>query len=79
LWKAFPLYGGGRPSLCSTESVEYPATLMFNHVLSIAAFGFIAFVLVFMHPASHAAREAAQQTARQEAADRMPPHLAASR
>jgi hypothetical protein len=55
-----------------------PAALMFNHVLSIAAFGFVAFVLMFMHPASHAAREAAQHSAQQEAAARIPPQLAAS-
>jgi hypothetical protein len=36
---------------------------MFNHVLSIAAFGFVAFLLVFVHPASQASRTAARQAA----------------
>jgi len=34
---------------------------MFNHVLSIAAFGVAAFVLVFVHPGPHAGRVIAQQ------------------
>jgi hypothetical protein len=37
--------------------------VLFNHVLSLAAaFGFVAFVLVFVHPASHAGRAAVHQT-----------------
>jgi len=36
---------------------------MFNHVLSIAAFGFLAFLLVFVHPPSQASRTAGQQAA----------------
>jgi hypothetical protein len=36
---------------------------MFNHAMSIAAFGFVAFVLVFMHPGSRASRAAMQQAA----------------
>jgi hypothetical protein len=34
---------------------------MFNHVLSIAAFGVVAFVLVFVHPGLQAGRAIAQQ------------------
>jgi hypothetical protein len=33
---------------------------MFNYALSVAVFGFVAFVLVFVHPASQAGRVAAQ-------------------
>jgi hypothetical protein len=64
---------------------------MFNHVLSIAAFGFVAFVLLFMHPVSQASRAVAHQVAAGgtmtpaivapaivTAAD-MRPHLAASK
>jgi len=36
---------------------------MFNHLPSIAAFGFVAFLLVFVHPASQASRTAARQAA----------------
>jgi hypothetical protein len=36
---------------------------MFNHFLSTAAVGFVAFLLVFVHPASQASRAAAQQAA----------------
>jgi hypothetical protein len=36
---------------------------MLNHVLSIAAFGFVAFLLVFVHPVSQASRAAARQAA----------------
>jgi hypothetical protein len=34
---------------------------MFNYAMSVAAFGFVAFVLVFVHPASQADLVAAQQ------------------
>ena len=34
---------------------------MFNHVLSVAAFGVVAFGLVFVHPGPHAGRAIAQQ------------------
>jgi hypothetical protein len=34
---------------------------MFNHILSIAAFGVVAFVLVFVHPGPHAGRAVALQ------------------
>jgi hypothetical protein len=36
---------------------------MFNYTMSVAAFGFVAFVLAFVHPASQAGRAAAQQVA----------------
>ncbi len=36
---------------------------MFNYAISLAAFGFVAFVLVFVHPASQASRADAQQAA----------------
>jgi hypothetical protein len=36
---------------------------MFNHLPSIAAFGFVAFLLVFVHPASQASRTATRQAA----------------
>jgi biotin transporter BioY len=39
------------------------AAQMFNHFLSIAAFGFVAFLIVFVHPTSQASRTAARQTA----------------
>jgi hypothetical protein len=35
---------------------------MFNYAMSVAAFGFVAFVLVFVHPASQTGRATAQQT-----------------
>jgi hypothetical protein len=34
---------------------------MFNYAMSIAALGFVAFVLVFVHPASLASRATAPQ------------------
>ena len=36
---------------------------MFYCAISFAAFGFVAFVLVFVHPASQASRAGAQQAA----------------
>jgi hypothetical protein len=44
------------------------AAPMFDHILSIAAFGFLAFVLVFVHPASQASRQATPQKTAQQAA-----------
>jgi hypothetical protein len=41
---------------------------MFNHVLPIAAFGVVAFVLVFVHPAAQASRQTTPQKAAQQAA-----------
>jgi hypothetical protein len=47
--------------------VEYPAVpaaaQMLDHALSIAAIGFMVFVLMFVHPASQANRAAALQAA----------------
>jgi hypothetical protein len=37
---------------------------MLSNVMSVAAFGFVAFVLVFVPPASQAGRAAAQQEVR---------------
>jgi hypothetical protein len=59
---------------------------MLNYVLSVAAFGLVAFVLVFVHPASQASRAAASEmaaasniaTANAVPAD-MRPRLAASK
>jgi hypothetical protein len=65
-----------------TETVTYPSesALMFYHVLPIAAPAFIAFILAFAHPASHARRGAVQQTAAHGgAATGAPPYLAASK
>jgi hypothetical protein len=70
--------------------VEYPndpaAALMFNHVLSIAAFGIVAFVVMFAHPVSHGGRAAERLTAAsggavtaKAAAGDAPAHLAASK
>jgi hypothetical protein len=36
---------------------------MLNHALAVAAFGFVAFVLLFVHPVSQASRAAAHQVA----------------
>jgi hypothetical protein len=36
---------------------------MFNHAMFVAAFGIVAFVIVFVHPPSHAGRAAVQQAA----------------
>jgi hypothetical protein len=45
--------------------MEYRAAAaqMLNHLASIAAFAFVAFLLVFVHPASQASRAAARQAA----------------
>jgi hypothetical protein len=70
--------------------VEYPvvpaAAQMLNHALSVAAIGFVVFVLMFVHPASQANRAAAHQMAaagETAAADAAPaamrPRLAASK
>ena len=66
--RAFPLYAGRSASLCSVEprwkTQAIPAaTLMSNYAISLAAFGFVAFVLSFVHPASQASRAGAQQAA----------------
>jgi hypothetical protein len=42
---------------------------MFNYGISIAAFGFVAFILAFVHPASQTGRAAAQQAAAVSGAD----------
>ena len=55
---------------------------MFNHILSIAAFGVVAFVLVFVHPGPHAGRAIAQQadaTGKIAAVNVAAPRLAASK
>ena len=58
---------------------------MFIHAMSIAAFGFVAFVLVFVHPASLASHAAAHQmssgseVAAAGAVAGVRPHLAASK
>jgi hypothetical protein len=59
---------------------------MLNHVPSMAAIGFVAFVLLFVHPASQASRAAAHQMAAASttatvnaAASDMRPRLAASK
>jgi hypothetical protein len=59
---------------------------MFNHVLSIAAFGFVAFVLLFVHPVSPDGGAAMHQMAAGGkitpaiiAAADVHPHLAASK
>jgi hypothetical protein len=59
---------------------------MFNYVLSVAVFGFVAFVIVFVHPASLASRTAAHEmSAGSETATAdatvagVRPHLAASK
>jgi hypothetical protein len=36
---------------------------MFNHAMYVAAFGIVAYVLVFVHPASPAGRASVQQAA----------------
>ncbi len=63
--RAFPLYAGRTASLCSLGKMETQAipaaTLMFNFASFLAAFGFVAFVLVFVHPASQVSRAGVQR------------------
>lgn len=82
---AFP---GAVARLFSIELLEYnprlpAAALMVNHVLAVAAFGFVAVVVIFVHPASHADRAARQAAAvpwmAAVGATDMRPHLAASK
>jgi hypothetical protein len=66
--RSFPLYAGGSVSLFSTEKKRNnqaisAATLMFYCAISLAAFGFVAFVLVFVHPASQASHADPRQAA----------------
>jgi hypothetical protein len=68
---SFPLYAGESVSLCSAEKKRNnqaipAATLMFYCAISLAAFGFVTFVLVFVH---HPAPQASHADARQAAAN----------
>jgi hypothetical protein len=57
---AFPLYAGkGDIILYRMSGISSSRQRLLNGALSIAAIGFVAFILVFVHPASQAAGGAA--------------------